>query len=63
VNRSGGRGAGRPPGSKNVKPVGVRITPTVRIWTREWLNNQSNLSQGKAIDMLVAQEIERQRGE
>ena len=57
------KGAGRPPGSKNKKPAGVRVTPTVKIKTLEWLRQQEGLSYGKAVDLLVAQEIERRRSE
>lgn len=48
------KGAGRKPGSKNKKPAGVRITPTVRAETKAWLNEQE-LSQGKMIDLLVVE--------
>ena len=46
----------RTKGSKNKKPTGVRITPTVRRETKEWISKRMftcGLSQGKTIDRLV----------
>lgn len=56
------KGAGRKPGSKNKKPVGVRFTPTVRRETKAWIDKQTE-SQGKVIDKLVAAKIARQQVE